>query len=162
MAVLLIGTLDTKGTEIAFVREQILAAGLDVLVVDAGVLNPPALAPDISRDQLYAAAGTSCDALKKAADRGKAIKAAARGAAKLAQELHATGRVDGVLSLGGSAGTTIGTAAMRALPFGVPKLMGRPLARGQGQHFVGGGGVNMPNLVVDISGFDRITRHALT
>src|SRR5260370_20683183 len=155
MAVLRSGPVDTKGTEIAFVREQILAAGLDVLVVDAGVLNPPALAPDISRDQLYAAAGTSCDALKKAADRGKAIKAAARGAAKLAQELHATGRVDGVLSLGGSAGTTIGTAAMRALPFGVPKLMVSTLASRQVQHYVGVRDVMMLNSVVEISGLDR-------
>jgi uncharacterized protein (UPF0261 family) len=162
MAVLLIGTLDTKGTEIAFVREQILAAGLEVLVLDAGVLNPPAFAPDISREQLYAAAGTSCEALKKAADRGKAIEAAALGATKLAQELHAAGRVDGMLSLGGSAGTTIGTAAMRALPFGVPKLMVSTLASGQVQHYVGVRDVMMLNSVVDISGLNRISRTVFT
>ena len=162
MAVLLIGTLDTKGTEIAFVRDQLLSAGLKVLVLDASVLNPPAFAPDISREQLYAAAGTSCDELKKAGDRGKAIEAAARGAAEIARELHAAGRVSGVLSLGGSAGTTIGTAAMRALPFGVPKLMVSTLASGQVQHYVGLRDVMMLNSVVDISGLNRISRTVLT
>src|SRR5215813_5710240 len=99
MPVLLIGTLDTKGTEFAFVRDQIRAEGIATIVADAAVLGPPALAPDVTREQLYAAAGTTLERVRQAADRGKAIEAAAKGAAKIAQDLHAAGKLDGVLSL---------------------------------------------------------------
>ncbi len=162
MAVLIVGTLDTKGIEIAFVRDQIQAAGLGVFVADAGVLGPPFFAADLSREGLYAAAGIRFEALKKAADRGKAIEAAARGAAVVARDLHRRGQVDGVLGLGGSAGTTIATAAMRALPFGVPKLMVSTLASGQVRPYVGVRDVMMLNSVVDISGLNRISRMVLT
>ena len=121
MAILLIGTLDTKGLEIAFVRDLLRDAGIISLVVDAGVLQPPYFAADIAREQVYATAGTSLGEVRRVADRGKAIEAAARGAAKIVADLHAGGKVDGILGLGGSAGTTIATAAMRALPFGVPR-----------------------------------------
>ncbi len=162
MAVLLIGTLDTKGIEIAFVRDQLLAAGLSVLVADAGVLGPPSFPPDLSREQLYAAAGVRVAELKRLGDRGKAIEAAARGAASLARDLHQRGTLDGVLGLGGSAGTTIATAAMRTLPFGLPKLMVSTLASGQVRPYVGVRDVMMLNSVVDISGINRISRIVLT
>jgi uncharacterized protein (UPF0261 family) len=161
MPVLLIGTLDTKGVELQFVRDLLRAAGLDTLVLDAGVLGPPYFAPDVAREEVYAAAGTSCAALRQAADRGRAVAAAAEGAARLAANLHARGRVDGALALGGSAGTTIGTAAMRALPFGVPKLMVSTLASGQVRPYVGVRDVLMMNSVVDISGLNRISRRVL-
>jgi uncharacterized protein (UPF0261 family) len=161
MAVLLIGTLDTKGTEVGFVRDLLRQAGLDVLVLDAGVLQPPAFPPDIPREEVFAAAGTTWDAVRRAADRGRAIEAAAHGAARLAADLQGKGRVDGILALGGSAGTTIGTAAMRALPFGVPKLMVSTLASGQVRPYVGVRDVMMLNSVVDISGLNRISRRVL-
>jgi uncharacterized protein (UPF0261 family) len=161
MPVVLVGTLDTKGTEFHFVRDLLHQAGVRTLVVDAGVLHPPAFPPDIPRDEVYRAAGTSLEAVVKAADRGKAIEAAARGAAKLAADLHARGQVEGVLSLGGSAGTTIGTAAMRALPFGVPKLMVSTLASGQVKQYVGVRDILMMYSVVDISGLNRISRTVL-
>src|SRR5437879_2534322 len=118
MPVILIGTLDTKGAEYAFVRDLLHAAGLSTLVIDAGVTGPPFFEPDVPREQLYAAAGTSLDAVRRANDRGQAVEAAARGAARVIG-LRA-GEAEGILALGGSAGTTIGTSAMRALPFGVP------------------------------------------
>jgi uncharacterized protein (UPF0261 family) len=161
MTVLLIGTLDTKGIEVAFVRDALRHEGIDTLVVDAGVLGPPSFTPDVPRDELFAAAGTSLEALQKARDRGQAVEAAARGATWLARELHAQGRVQGVLGLGGSAGTTIGTAAMRALPFGVPKLMVSTLASGQVRQYVGVRDILMMNSVVDISGLNRISRRVL-
>jgi uncharacterized protein (UPF0261 family) len=161
MAVLLIGTLDTKGDEVGFVRDLLRQAGLDVLVVDAGVLRPPAFPPDVPREQVFAAAGTSAEAVRQAGDRGRAVEAAAAGAARLARDLHAQGRVDGVLGLGGSAGTTIVTAAMRALPFGVPKLMVSTLASGQVRPYVGVRDVMMLHSVVDISGLNRVSRRVL-
>jgi uncharacterized protein (UPF0261 family) len=162
MAVLLIGTLDTKGVEVGFVRDSLQRWGIDTLVLDAGVLHPPAFPPDVPREEVFAAAGTSLAAVQKAGDRGQAVEAAARGAAHLARDLHAQGRVHGVLGLGGSAGTTIGTAAMRALPFGVPKVMVSTLASGQVRPYVGVRDIFMLNSVVDISGLNRISRTVLT
>ncbi|HYV36719.1 MAG TPA: Tm-1-like ATP-binding domain-containing protein, partial [Gemmataceae bacterium] len=160
MPVLLIGTLDTKGAEIQFVRDQLHSLG--ALVIDAGVLNPPQFPPDISRDRVFAAAGTSLASIQQAADRGQAIAAAACGVAAIARELHAKGQVQGILALGGSAGTTIGTAAMRALPFGIPKLMVSTLASGQVKQYVGVSDICMMNSVVDISGLNRISRTVLS
>jgi len=162
MAVLLIGTLDTKGSEYQFVRDLVNQAGIETLVLDAGVLNPPLFQADIGRDQVYAAAGTSLAELQKAADRGRAIEAAARGAAQIALDLHKRGQVEGIMALGGSAGTTIATAAMRALPFGIPKLMVSTLASGQVRQYVGVRDILMMHSVVDISGLNRISRVVLT
>lgn len=161
MAVLLIATLDTKGEEAGFVRDLLRSAGLDVMVMDTGVMGEPALQPEIPRERVFEAAGTTWQRLRDAADRGQAIEAAARGAVKIALDLHREGRIDGVLGLGGSAGTTIGTAAMRALPFGLPKLMVSTLASGQVQHFVGVRDIVMMPSVVDISGLNRISREVL-
>ena len=86
------------------------------------------------------------------------MAAAAMGAAHLVREHHAAGRVSGVMALGGSAGTTIGSAAMRALPLGVPKLLVSTLASGQVRHYVGDKDILMLNAVVDISGLNRISR----
>jgi uncharacterized protein (UPF0261 family) len=161
MPVLLIGTLDTKGVEFQFVRDLLRSAGVDCLVLDAGVLKPPLFAPDIPREEVYAAAGTSIDAICAAGDRGKAITVAAQGVAVIAQRLHAEGKLEGVLGLGGSAGTTIATAAMRALPFGVPKLMVSTMASGQVRPYVGVRDVCMMYSVVDLSGLNRISRTVL-
>jgi uncharacterized protein (UPF0261 family) len=99
--------------------------------------------------------------LKAAGDRGRAVALAAEGAAKLAADLHRQGKLSGVLSLGGSAGTTIGTAAMRAVPVGVPKLMVSTLASGQVQPYVGTRDVMMMYSVVDIAGLNRVSRVVL-
>src|SRR5450631_4120783 len=100
MPILLLGTLDTKGVEFQFVRDLLNAQGLSTLVIDAGVLAPPACNVDVSRERVFQAAGTTLDAIVKANDRGQAVEAAARGAAKLVVELHRQGQVDGILSLG--------------------------------------------------------------
>ncbi|MBN9521143.1 Tm-1-like ATP-binding domain-containing protein [bacterium] len=161
MSVLLIGTLDTKGAETAFVRDRLTAAGVAVTVMDAGVLGPPAFAPDISRERVFAAAGADPAEVKAAGDRGHAVTLAAAGAAALAAQLHRDGKLSGVLGLGGSAGTTIATAAMRALPVGVPKLVVSTLASGQVAPFVGTRDVMMMHSVVDVAGLNRISRVVL-
>jgi uncharacterized protein (UPF0261 family) len=162
MPVILLGTLDTKGVEFLFARDLLKGQGVDTLVIDAGVMGPPHFTPDVLRDQVFAAAGTRLAAVVKANDRGKAVELAAQGAAKLVVDLYWQGKVDGILGLGGSAGTTIGTAAMRTLPFGVPKLMVSTLASGQVKSFVGVRDIAMMYSVVDISGINRISRTVLT
>jgi uncharacterized protein (UPF0261 family) len=160
MPILLVGTLDTKGVELAFVRDLFNKAGVSTIVVDAGVLGLPYFTPDVSRARVFEAAGTSLEEIQHVGDRGQAIEAAARGATACAQ-LYA-GDITGILGLGGSAGTTIATAVMRAFPFGVPKLMVSTLASGQVRPYVGVRDIMMMNSVVDISGLNRISRTILT
>ena len=162
MTVLLLATLDTKGTEAAFVRDQLRAAGVDVCLADVGCLGTPAVAADVTREELFGLAGDSHARLVALGDRGEAVTRASEGAVALALRLHGEGRLSGVLGLGGSAGTTIGTAAMRALPLGVPKLMVSTLAAGNVAHFVGSKDVLMLSSVVDILGLNRISRTVLT
>lgn len=161
MPVYLLATLDTKGAEAAFVAEQLRSAGCEVLLVDTGCLGAPVAQADITREQVFAAAGTSLPEVARQGDRGQAISAAATGAARLVLEACAAGRVSGVLALGGSAGTTIGCAAMRALPIGMPKLMVSTLASGQVRQFVGDKDILMLNPVLDIAGLNRISRTVL-
>lgn len=161
MPVILLGTFDTKGVEYQYVRDLFAAASVATLTIDAGVQGAPWFAPDVPRERVFAAAGTSLAALVAAGDRGRAVSSAASGAAKLVAELHRQGIVDGVLAMGGSAGTTIGTAAMRALPFGIPKLMVSTLASGQVKQYVGVRDILMMHSVVDISGLNRISRTVL-
>ncbi len=161
-AVVLVGTLDTKGVELAFVRERLRERGCEVLLVDCGVLGEPAVAPDVTREEVAAAAGADARALAEAADRGAAVAAMARGAAAVAARLHATGRLDGILGLGGSGNSAIATAAMRALPVGVPKLMVSTVAAGDMRPYVGAVDVTMTYSVVDIAGLNRISARVLT
>ncbi len=161
MSVFLLGTLDTKGSEVAFVRDLLHEYGVATRVVDTGCLGSPAIPADIPRDQVFAAAGTSLEAVKQRNDRGHAVTVAATGAANLVAAAYARGEVAGVLSMGGSAGTTIGTTAMRALPLGLPKLMVSTLASGQTRPYVGGKDILMLNAVVDIAGINRISRLVL-
>src|SRR5262245_59244419 len=123
MPVYLIATLDTKGIEAAFVREQLTALGVPVLVIDAGCQGTPAANADVTREEVFEAAGTSLAEMQRRGDRGVAVTNAAKGVGEIIRRLDEEGRVSGVLGLGGSAGTTVGTAAMRVLPIGVPKLM---------------------------------------
>ncbi|HSM19355.1 MAG TPA: Tm-1-like ATP-binding domain-containing protein, partial [Hyphomicrobiales bacterium] len=111
-----IGALDTKGTEFAFVKAEIERRGQRSLVIDTGVVGEPAFAPDIPAARVAEAGGASLAALRQQADRGRAMEVMTRGIAVVIRELHEKGQVDGVLGMGGSAGTIIATSAMRALP----------------------------------------------
>jgi uncharacterized protein (UPF0261 family) len=162
MAVVLIGTLDTKGAEIAFVRDRLREAGLETLVIDAGCLGQPAFVADIIREAVFTSAGTALDSVRKANDRGQAVSLAAVGVERIVSRLHKEGKVSGVLGLGGSAGTVIGTAAMRALPYGIPKLMVSTLASGQVQPYVGVRDICMMHSVTDLCGLNRFTRQVLS
>jgi uncharacterized protein (UPF0261 family) len=160
-SVYILATLDTKGEEAMFLRDGLHAQGIAVALVDTGSLGTPAVAADVTREEIFRAAGTTLAEMQALADRGRAVTAAARGVAALIADLHAQGRVAGVLAIGGSAGTTIGTAAMRALPIGVPKLMVSTLGSGQVRHYVGDKDIQMLNSVVDLAGINRVSRLVL-
>jgi len=159
--ILLIATLDTKGDELAYVRDLIQQRGHRTLVVDAGVLGAASFGPDVPAASVAEAGGATLESLRHQGDRGVALDAMARGAATVAARLHAEGRVNGVLGIGGSCGTAIATAAMRALPVGLPKVMVSTVASGQVGPYVGVSDVAMLYSVVDIAGLNRISRRIL-
>src|SRR5262245_60617753 len=122
MHVYLLATLDTKGREIAYVRDLLREQQITTVVVDTGCVGPPAIAADIPRDAVFGEAGVTLEEMQSRGDRGQAVAMAAKGAAALVGRHHSKGQLAGILGIGGSAGTSIVTAAMRCLPLGVPKL----------------------------------------
>jgi uncharacterized protein (UPF0261 family) len=158
--VVLLGTLDTKGHEYAFLRERVREHGADVLLVDVGVYEPQ-VEPDVSRAEVARAGGVDVGSLAAAGDRGAAVEAMGRGAAAVVRRLRAEGRLDGVAALGGSGGSSIAAAAMRELPVGVPKLIVSTLASGDTRPYVGAVDVTMTYSVVDIAGVNSISARIL-
>ncbi len=159
--VCIVGTMDTKGIEFGFIKTQIESAGVSTCVINTGILGEPQLTPDISGDEVAQAGGSSLQALRDEGDRGNSVTIMAQGAAALVAEKHAAGEIDGIISLGGSAGTTIGTTAMQAVPVGVPKLMVSTLASGDTSPYVQSKDISMMYSVVDIAGINRLSRQIL-
>jgi uncharacterized protein (UPF0261 family) len=159
--VVLAGTLDTKGHEYGFLRDRVREQGVDVLLVDVGIY-PPQIQPDIARAEAAGAAGEDVEALGEAGDRGAATAAMGRGAAAILQRLHGEGRLQAVLGIGGSGGSSVVTTGMRALPVGVPKLMVSTLASGDTRPYVGAVDITMMYSVVDIAGVNSISARILT
>jgi uncharacterized protein (UPF0261 family) len=155
--VVLVGTLDTKGVEYGFLRDRLRAAGVDTVLVDAGIVGPALADPDIAREQVAAAAGHDVEALREAGDRGAAVIAMAEGATEVVKRLHEEGRCDGVLALGGSGGTSIAAQAMRALPVGVPKLIVSTIAASDTRPIIGESDMMLAASVVDIAGVNALS-----
>ncbi|MFF8267032.1 Tm-1-like ATP-binding domain-containing protein [Streptomyces sp. NPDC016562] len=160
--VVLVGTLDTKGVEYGWLREKLLRAGVEVVLVDTGIMGEPRVPADVPRDAVARAAETELSHLRTAADRGAAVTMMARGAEATLLRLHAEGRLHGVLAIGGSGGTSIATRAMRALPLGVPKLMVSSMASGDVAPYVGSSDITMMYSVVDIAGINSVSGPVLT
>jgi uncharacterized protein (UPF0261 family) len=155
--IVVIGALDTKGNDFAFVKAAIEDAGHKALVIDTGVIGEPGLIPDIPASDVAEAAGVSLQELRERADRGEAIASMTKGITVIVEDLFQQGMVDGVLGMGGSAGTAIGTAGMRVLPIGVPKVQVSTLAGTDVGPYVGTKDVVMFPSVVDVAGVNRVT-----
>jgi len=160
--VLLLGTFDTKGHEYAFVRDRLRDLGVTVLLVDTGINDPVGVEPDVTRETVADAGGAQTKDLASAGDRGAAVETMARGAPVLVRRLFDEGRFDGILALGGSGGSSIATAAMRALPVGVPKLMVSTMAAGDTRPYVGATDLTMMASVVDIAGINSVSARIMT
>lgn len=158
--IVLVGTLDTKGEEYAYVRDKIIELGCQVIVVDAGVLGAPLFQPDITREQVARAAGMKMEDIMTLGE-GEAIQTMTRGATQIAHELYRSGKLDGILSAGGSMGTSLGTAIMRTLPVGVPKVMFSTVATLNTPVYVGTKDIAMIHSVADVLGLNRMTRRML-
>lgn len=158
--VVLLGTLDTKAAELAYLSERVLQAGCDVVLVDAGV-HGDSRGADVPADEVAAAAGVDRAALARAGDQGAAVSAMTRGAEVVARRLYDEGRLDGILGVGGSGGTALVSAAMRALPYGVPKLLVSTMASGDTRPYVGTSDMALLHSVVDFSGVNRVSERIL-
>jgi len=158
LTVALMGAFDTKGAELDFVRTLIEQDGLGVFIIDTSVVGKGHPTASVSGAEVAQAGGRDLADLVQLHDRGTAIDVMVRGAAAVVPNYWSRGCFDGIIALGGGAGTAVGTAAMRALPFGVPKVMVTTLASGDTKAYVGGSDLVMIPTVVDIAGINRITR----
>jgi uncharacterized protein (UPF0261 family) len=159
--VVLLGTLDTKGVEIDYVRRRLADLGCEVVVVDVGIGDHHRHPADVSADEVARAAGAERSALAEAGDRGAAIATMSRGAERVVADLLAEGRLDAILAIGGSGGASLAAPAMQALPIGVPKLIVSTMAAGDTRPYVGGSDIAMLYPVVDISGLNRVSERIL-
>jgi uncharacterized protein (UPF0261 family) len=156
--VVIAGALDTKGEDFAFVKELIEEAGLATLVVDFGVMGEPAFAPDVTRQEVCAAGGGDLGHLASGSHKDEAMATMARGLATVVSRLHGEGRLDGIIGMGGSGGTSLATAAMRELPVGVPKVMVSTVGGGDVSAYAGTKDITFMPSVVDVAGINRISR----
>lgn len=162
MTIAVLGTLDSKGHEHAFVAGLIREKGHDVLLIDLGSGGEPKIAPDVTRFEVASVIDLDFQSLINKQDRGECLMAMSKAAPVFLSRLVDEGEIDGVISLGGGGGTALGTAAMRALPVGFPKLMVSTLASGNTAHYVGTKDITMMPSIVDVAGLNRISKTIFT
>ncbi|MEM7274190.1 MAG: Tm-1-like ATP-binding domain-containing protein [Actinomycetota bacterium] len=163
--VCLAGTLDTKGEEYAFVKERLEAAGVDVFVVDCGVLGEPFFEPDVSAAEVAAKAEIDLADFRGgkegAGGRVTANEGMSKGLGVVLRDLVADGRIDAVLGMGGTGGTDLTSGAFRTLPMGFPKLIVSTMASNNTRPYVGHSDMHMANAVTDIAGLNSVSRLVL-
>jgi len=162
--IVIIGTLDTKGEQITFLREQIESLGHSVVIMDTSTTDISSIKADISVNEIAKAAGTTGEVIKSLKDREKITALIIDGSIKKAKELLSEGRLDGIVALGGASAATIGTAVMKALPFGISKLVlssaaGMPAYAGR---WFGTGDIMMMNTIVDLIGLNQLVKNVLS
>lgn len=161
-SIVIAGALDTKGSEFAFVKSLIEQAGVQTIVIDFGVMGEPTLAPDISHSEVAHAGGGDLAHLANGQHKDEAMRVMADGLTVIVRQLYAQGRLDGILGMGGSGGTSIATAAMRALPVGVPKLMVSTIGGGDVSAYAGSKDIMFMPSIVDVAGINSISRAIYT
>jgi uncharacterized protein (UPF0261 family) len=156
--VVIVGALDTKGEEFAFVKDLIEKEGLKTLVADFGVLGEPAFTPDIGHERVAEAGGGDLSQLTSGEHKDEAMKTMAAGLEAIVRELYEQGKLDGIFGMGGSGGTSIASRAMRALPIGVPKVIVSTVGGGDVSAYTGTKDITFIPSIVDVAGINRISR----
>jgi uncharacterized protein (UPF0261 family) len=159
--IVILATLDTKGVEAQYLREQIEQLGDKALVVDTGVVGTPATRADVTREEVAQAGGIPLAKILENPNREVAAPVMADGATKIVTQLAAEGKIHGIVSMGGTQGTTLSTKVMRALPYGFPKVMVSTMASGNVAPWVDIKDVTMMFSVTDILGLNPVTRKIL-
>ncbi|WP_086445023.1 Tm-1-like ATP-binding domain-containing protein [Candidatus Enterococcus lemimoniae] len=155
------GTFDSKSEEFLFIKEQIEKTGLNTFLIHTGIFSP-AFEPDITNQQIAQAAGTDLTEIAANRDRAQGTKAIAQGLEVLLPQLYSEGKFDGIISAGGSGGTSMVAPSMRALPIGVPKLIISTVAAGDVSGYVGSSDIFMYPSIVDVAGLNSISKKIFT
>ncbi len=159
--VIIVGTMDTKGAEFSFVNDIIKGQGVETLIIDAGIFEPT-LKPDVSNEEVCKASGHDLKTLREANDRGTNVKAMSEGAAVIVQQLLKDGVVAGVISLGGTGGSSIAARVMKDVPVGIPKVLVSTVAAGDVSPYVGVKDIMMMYSIVDVAGLNNVLKEVLT
>ena len=157
--VVIIATLDTKGPEIAYLRDRLNSLGVETLVVDSGILGEPVgIVPEVSHADLCARGGLTLFELQNSGSRGRAVDTMRRLVTELVRDLHEQGELVGGISVGG-VGSVMGAAAIQVLPVGMPKIVVAPTASGHHEFapYVGTKDVMVVHSIVDILGLNPIS-----
>lgn len=160
--VVIVGALDTKGVEFAFIKDLIEKEGLKTIVVDFGVMGEPYFTPQITRREVAQAGGGDLDALTSGEHKDQAMKVMAGGLAAVVRRLYEEGHLDGIIGMGGSGGTSIATTGMRMLPVGVPKVMVSTMGGGDVSAYTGTKDITFIPSIVDVAGINSISRAIYT
>jgi uncharacterized protein (UPF0261 family) len=160
-AVLLVATMDTKGKEVLYVDACFKEWGIPVLTLDAGIMGESPFPVTVNREKVALAGGMALSEVRALGHEGKALSVMIAGAIRFAGDLYRSGTIQGILGLGGSMGTTLGTGVMRTLPIGFPKVMISTMASRNTRAFVGTKDILMLHSVCDLSGINRITGKVL-
>lgn len=160
--VVIVGALDTKGVEFAFIKDLIEKEGLNTIVVDFGVMGEPYFAPQISRREVAQAGGGDLNVLTSGEHKDQAMKVMAGGLAVVVRRLYEEGHLDGIIGMGGSGGTSIATTGMRMLPVGVPKVMVSTMGGGDVSAYTGTKDITFIPSIVDVAGINSISRAIYT
>jgi len=160
-SIVIVGTLDTKGDEVGYLKELIQDQDCSTIVLDVGTLNPPTMTPDIPRERIAVEGGTSLERLVARNSRRLAIQTMIDGAGAVVKELQKNGQLSGIISVGGGTGTHIGTGIMRVLPLGIPKLMVSTVASRDMSDLIGTKDITVMHSVVDILGLNPVSKKIL-
>ena len=156
-----IATMDSKGNEIAYIGERITAAGGSPVLVDVGTRGAVQMQPDISRERVASFHPKGADAVLSLTDRGQAVTAMSEALVRFLVHEWESGKVAGVIGIGGTGGTALIAPALRALPVGLPKMLVSTVASGDTKPYVGTSDFSMMNSVVDVAGLNRVSRQVL-
>lgn len=156
--VVIVGSLDTKGREFAFLKELVEQEGLETLVVDFGVMGEPGFEPHTSREKVAEAGQGDLAYLSTGEHKDEAMRTMASGLAAVVRQLYDEGKLDGIIGMGGSGGTSVATAAMRTLPVGVPKVMVSTVGGGDVSAYAGTKDITFMPSIVDVAGINSISR----
>jgi len=156
-AVLIVATMDTKGREVLYLEECFRESGIPFLSLDAGIMGTSPLPATVEREEVATAGGMTLTEVQGLGSEGESLAVMTAGAARCAKDLYRQGKIKGIIGIGGSMGTTLGTGVMRAFPVGFPKVMLTTMASRNTRSFVGTKDILMLHSICDLSGINRIT-----
>jgi uncharacterized protein (UPF0261 family) len=161
--IVILSTLDTKGQEAKYLKDLIEAQGFTTILLDTSIGGEPTLAPDVSSEEVARLGGGNILEIRASRNTGQVTPLMIKGASIKVQELLAKGLLDGIIAFGGASNTTSATSVMKALPFGVPKLMVSSTASmpAYAAKYIGTKDITMMHSVVDISGINDLTKAVL-